>query len=240
MDDFSPLTTSDLHLHHLEIFTPNLVIQGDSTGPFHRASDLVNRKDRDYILLDGARITPLGRPVNSNPLTTPLMVARHHTHLIAIGLEPEPEHTTGGLGQYRESAVHKIPHPCYMLTEVFVLVGEVHMVEQSSLENLMAVSDLFLPITNATIYINSMPNNPLSRELVMINKDEIQAMYLMPSPTTTKKLDETSTTSAVTYDTPAEPAAAPAEQAAPADESPGAATSSRLEHMASGEQGGTS
>jgi len=226
MDDFSPLTTSSLNIHHLEIFTPNLVIQGDATGSFRRATDLVNRKDRDYMLLDGARITPLGRQANPTPLATPLMVARQHVHMVALAPQPEPEDTTGSLGQFRESAVHKIPYPCYMLTDIYVVVGEVHIVEDSTLENLMAMSDLFLPITKATVYINSMPNNPLSRDLVIINKEKIQAMYLMPSQTATKKLEETSVTAAEASGTTTGTSTPPAEQQ-------GASASSLLERLSS-------
>jgi hypothetical protein len=195
MDSFSSLTTSSLNIHHLEVFTANLVIQGDSTGPFRRASDLVNRKDRDYIYMDGARITPLGRQANPNPLTTQLMVARQHIHLVALGPQPEPENTTGSLGQQRESSVRKIGYPCFMLTDIYAVVGQCHMVEGSTLENLMAVSELFIPITAATLYISSMPNTPLPRDLVIISKEKIQAMYLMPSPSSTQKLEEPSTQS---------------------------------------------
>jgi hypothetical protein len=195
MDSFSPLTTSSLNIHHLEIFTPNLVVQGNSTGPFRRATDLVNRKDRDYIIVDAARITPLGRQANPTPLSTPLMVARQHIHLVSLAPQLEPENTTGGLGGPRESGVRKIAYPCYLLTDIYVIVGQCHMVEGSTLENLMAVSELFLPITAATLYISSMPNTPLPRELVIINKEKIQAMYLMPSPTATQKLDEPPNTS---------------------------------------------
>jgi hypothetical protein len=195
MDSFSPLTTSNLNIHHLEVFTANLVIQGDSTGQFRRASDLVNRKDRDYIYMDNARITPLGRQANPNPLTTQLMVARQHIHLVALAPQLEPENTTGNLGQQRESGVRKIGYPCFMLTDIYAVVGECHMVEGSSLENLMAVSELFLPITGATLYISSMPNTPLPRDLVIISKEKIQAMYLMPSPTATQKLGEPSSQS---------------------------------------------
>jgi len=190
MDSFSPLTTSNLNIHHLEVFTANLVIQGDSTGQFRRASDLVNRKDRDYILMDNALITPVGRQANSNPLTTQLMVARQHVHLVALPPQPEPENTTGSLGQPRDSGVRKIAYPCFMITDTYAVVGQCHMVEGGTLENLMAISELFLPLTAATVYISSMPNVPLQRDLVIISKEKIQAMYLLPSPSTTQKLEE--------------------------------------------------
>jgi hypothetical protein len=190
MDSFSSLTTSSLNIHHLEVFTANLAIQGDATGPFRRASDLVNRKDRDYLIMENARITPVGRPANSNPLTTQLMVARQHIHLVALPPQPEQENTTGSLGQPRESGVRKMAYPCFMITDTYAVVGQCHMVEGGTLENLMAISELFLPLTAATVYISSMTNTPLPRDLVIISKDKIQAMYLMPSPSATQKLEE--------------------------------------------------
>jgi hypothetical protein len=79
-----------------------------------------------------------------------------------------------------------------MLTDTYAVVGQCHMVEGGTLENLMAISELFLPLTAATLYISSMSNTPLPRDLVIINKEKIQAMYLMPSSTATQKLQEPS------------------------------------------------
>jgi hypothetical protein len=190
MDNFSPLTTSSLNIHSLEIFTANYVVQGNATGPFRRASDLVNREDRDYIMLQEARITPIGRPPAQAPLPTQLMVARPHIHFVSLPPQPEPEHTTAGLGQYRDSAARKTPVPCCMMTDSYVITAQCYMQEGSTLENLLAMSDLFFSLTGATIHMNGVPSNPLQRELVIINKELIQAMYLMGAPTQTKRLDE--------------------------------------------------
>jgi hypothetical protein len=224
MDNFSLLTTSNLVIHSLEIFTSSLAIQGNATGPFGRASDLVNRKDRDHIILQEARVTPLGRQPNPAPLTTPLIVARQHVHLVALAPQSDAEATggltsgtlasgglssggltsgtlasgtlaSGGLaGRFRESGVRKYPVPGYILTDVYVVVCQCHLIEGGTLEGLLDVSDLFIATTNAAIYINSAPAAPLQRDLVIINKEKIQAMYLAPSPTTpgtsTRRLDE--------------------------------------------------
>src|SRR4051812_31884085 len=178
MDDFSPLMTSNLTTHSLEFFTANLIIQGNSTGPFRRASDLVNRKDRDDIVVDGARITPMGRQANPTPLSTPLILSRPHVHMVSLPPQPEPEYESGGLGSgslssgtlksgtlqsgnltsgslssggqanhYREWAVHKFAVPCYMLTDMYVIVGKCHLVEGATLESLIDISDMFIPIT---------------------------------------------------------------------------------------------
>jgi hypothetical protein len=221
MDNFSLLTTSNLVTHSLEIFTASLAIQGNATGPFGRASDLVNRKDRDHITLQDARVTPLGRQPNPAPLATPLIVARQHVHLVALAPQSDAENVSGTLtsgtlasgglssgslasgtlasgglaGRFRESGVRKYPFPCYILTDVYVVVGQCHLIEGATLEGLLDSSDLFIAITVAAIYINSAPAAPLQRELVIINKEKIQAMYLTPSSpstpgTSTRRLDE--------------------------------------------------
>ena len=145
MDNFAPLTTSSLNIHPLELYTSNLAIRGNTTGPYRRSSDLLNRKDRDYIILQNANITPLNRQPGPTSLSTSLLVARQHIHLVALSAQPEPENTTGGLGQYREFAVRKIPVPCCMMTDVYVIMGQCYLLEGSSLENLMEIADLFLP-----------------------------------------------------------------------------------------------
>src|SRR5436190_2076135 len=155
MDSFSPLDTSNMTTHVLEIFTANLIIQGTSTGPFLRASDMVNRKDRDHINVDGARITPIGRQANPAPLGTPLILARQHVHLVSLPPQSDVDSITGNLAsgglasgtlrsgslssgnlssgsltsgtlpgggqpsRFRESAVRKLPVPCYILTDMY-------------------------------------------------------------------------------------------------------------------------
>jgi hypothetical protein len=235
MDSFSPLVTSNMTTHILEIFTANLIIQGNSTGPFLRASDLVNRKDRDHITVDSARITPMGRQANPTPLATPLIVARPHVHLVSLPPQPDVDYISGTLSsgtlssgslasgtlqsgslssggvasgslqtsgqpsRFRESAVRKNAVPCYILTDMFVVVGNCHLLEGTTLESLIDISDYFIAITNAAIYVNSAPATPLQREFLSINKDKIQAMYLTPSAPTapgaatpSRRLDETS------------------------------------------------
>jgi hypothetical protein len=194
MDNFAPLTTSSLNIHALELYTANLAIRGNTTGPYRRSSDLLNRKDRDYIILQNASITPLDRqpvrPSSSASLSTPLLVARQHVHLVSLSAQPEPENTTSGLGQYREFTVRKTPIPCCMMTDVYVVMGQCYLLEGSSLENLMEVADFFLPLTNATFYLSNSSAASMQRELVIVNKEKVQAMYLLPAPTTTQRLDD--------------------------------------------------
>ena len=228
MDNFSLLTASHLVTHNLEIFTSSLVIQGTSTGPFGRASDLVNRKDKDHILLQDARLAPLGRQGNPTPIATPLIVARQHVHLVALAPEADAEGTgsltSGGLAsgtlasgtlgsgqlssgnlnsgtlasggaapRYRESGVHKYPVPCYIVTDMYVVLGQCYLLEGATLEGLFDGIDLFIPTTGSAVYISGSQAAPMQRELVIINKEKIQAMYLASAPSApavSKRLDE--------------------------------------------------
>src|SRR3954470_9156329 len=77
--------------HKLEIYTSKLVITGLSSGPFRRASDLVNRKDRNYLSVDESVVVPIGRHNDAPPLTTPFLVARQNIHFISLAPQPEPD-----------------------------------------------------------------------------------------------------------------------------------------------------
>ena len=65
-----------------------------------------------------------------------------------------------------------------------------YLLEGSSLENLIEVADFFLPLTNATFYLGNSSAASMQRELVIVNKEKVQAMYLLPAPTTTQRLDD--------------------------------------------------
>src|SRR4051812_19217992 len=101
--------------HKLEIYTSKLVITGLSSGPFRRASDLVNRKDRNYLSVDEAVVTPIGRPNDAAPLTTPFLVARQNIHFISLVPQPEPEQP--GPGVTREFVVRKNSSTCSVVTQ---------------------------------------------------------------------------------------------------------------------------
>lgn len=228
MDPFSPLSTSSLNIHSLEIYTASLNIQGNATGPFRRSSDLVNRKDREYIVLQEARMAPLGRQPNPTPLSTPLTVARKHVHLVAVQPQPEPDYVSGGLNSGnlstaslssgslssgnlstgnlgggkaggREFVVRKTPTPCYVLTGTYAVLGMCHLIEGSTVENLLDISDFFLALTGVTIHLLAVSASPLQRDLVLINKEHIHAMYLIPqaNPAQPPQLDQTGSPSSV-------------------------------------------
>jgi len=78
-----------------------------------------------------------------------------------------------------------------MLTEAFIVTGQCHLLPGSTLENLLAMSDPFYSLTAVTIHISGMSSASFQRDLIIINREKVQAMYLMGAPTTTQRLDDT-------------------------------------------------
>jgi hypothetical protein len=163
--------------HGVEIYTDGLYVHGTLSGPFKRVTDLVNRRDEDYLLVYEASITPVGQAANPRKLATPVLVGREHVHIIAGspggGLQPQAE-----LAQ-REFYVPKTPVPCFALTDTFSVYGTAHLLQGSTLDTFLRVGDTFVPITGATIYLNSMPGTPWQRQLVVLNKAKVQVMYVL-------------------------------------------------------------
>jgi Family of unknown function (DUF6812) len=183
MDEFSTVAAGPI-THSVELYTARLFIQGSISGPFKRTSDLINRRDRNYFNVSEASITPLGQvPSASNKMLSPVIVGRDHVHLAATPphvTEARPTRQLGGTGTLagREYFVQKQPHACYALTDTFIVYGHCHLLPGTTLENLLNTPDPFIPFTKATIYMLSRPQNPWQRELVVVNKEKMEAFYL--------------------------------------------------------------
>ena len=163
--------------HGVEIYTDGLYVHGTLSGPFKRVTDLINRRDEDYLLVYEASITPVGQSASPRKLATPVLVGRSHVHIVASspggGAQPAGETAP------REFYVPKQPVPCYALTDTFAVYGTAHLLQGSTLDSFLRVGDAFVPITGATIYLNSMPGTPWQRELVVLNKAKVQVMYVL-------------------------------------------------------------
>lgn len=171
--------------HNVELYTARLFIQGTIFGTFKRTSDLINRGDRDFFTVINAGLTPLGQTsVTTNRVATPVMVGRDHVHFVAIA----PQVTPGQQGSAantpgREQYVLKSPLPCYALTDTFIIYGHCHLLSGTSLENLLAIPDPFIPLTKATIYLIARPTAAWQRDLVVVNKTRLEVIYLVTSET---------------------------------------------------------
>ena len=163
--------------HSVEIYTDGLYVLGTLSGPFKRVTDLINRRDEEYLLVYEAGITPVGQAASPRKLSTPVLVGRSHVHIIASNPSSGAQGQEGAVA--REFYVPKAPVPCYALTDTFAVYGTAHLLQGATLDSFLRVGDTFVPITGATIYLNSMPGTPWQRELVVLNKAKVQVMYAL-------------------------------------------------------------
>ena len=182
MDDNS-YTPSALHVHGIEIYSARFYIQGDISGPFKRMSDLMNRRDVNYLAVQGAIVAPLDQASQPKRFETPISVGKSHIHFASSPELPatpsKPDEMQRGIPIGREFYVQKTPYPCYALTDTFVIHGKCYLNEGVTLQSLLDRPDmLFLPITEAAIYMVTRANISWQRNLVIVNKEKIEVIYL--------------------------------------------------------------
>jgi hypothetical protein len=171
--------------HRLELYTHHLLIQGTVRAAFKRTSDLLNRSDGDFIVARDALISPVGQPPSDKPLEGPIMVGSRLLHF-AVELPADGEQSAqpgdhnidtelvGG----REAFITKNHYRCFASTDVYSFNGYCHLHPNTTLENLLRGSDLFVPMTRVVISLVANPDVAWEREVVVINKERIGAMYL--------------------------------------------------------------
>ncbi len=180
--DFSPLGQ---FTHNVELYTARFFVQGTISGPFRRTSDLVNRKDREFFIVQEASITNLGQAGEPRKLSTALIVGRNHIHFVAIApQEPSAQDQpspAGGQGAGpptgREYFIQKTPVSCYGLTDTFIIHGTSHLLQGATLATFIETGDTFVPLTNVTVYLAARPTNPWRRDLVIVNKNKLEVFY---------------------------------------------------------------
>ena|SRR5437660_274941 len=168
-----------------EIYTELFVINGLLTITSGRTSDVLNRATTDFVTLHDATITPLGLAPNPKPIENPVMVRRELMNFLAEvsqnkpSVQPVIKAASGGLAG-REAYVHKTTYPCYAISGPFAIYGRCYLHPDTTLENLLQGVDAFFPITKATIYVLNRPEITWQRDLVIMNKNLLIAMYLLP------------------------------------------------------------
>src|SRR5687768_2211172 len=182
MDDLT-YAPSALHVHDIELYTARFYIEGEITGPFKRMSDLMNRRDVGYISVHGAVVAPLEQTSQPKRFEMPISVGKSHMHFASSPETPaapaKPQTMQRGIAIGREFYVQKTPYPCYALTDTFVIRGQCFLNEGVTLQSLLDRSDiLFVPITDASIYLVTRPNISWQRNLVIVNKEKIEVIYL--------------------------------------------------------------
>jgi hypothetical protein len=184
MDSYT-LSTSTLNAHKVEIYTSSLILLGTILGPFQRTSDLVNRRDREYLILEEASLSLLGQVAPLKPISESVFVPRVQVHMISAmattentsdpqisgplasgslnpaSIPPPPGPlTTRGLGvpagTQRQLHISRIPTTCYILTSTFVISGTCHLLEGATIEHFLDAQDNFFPLTKATIHLHSL------------------------------------------------------------------------------------
>ena len=182
MDDFS-YTPSAMHSHGIEVYTARFYIEGEISGPFKRMSDLMNRREANYLSVQGAVVAPMDQTAQPKRFEMPISVGKSHIHFASSPEKPAAAPNEGdmqrGIPIGREFYVQKKPYPCYALTDTFVIRGQCYLNEGVTLQSLLDRPDmLFLPITDAAIYMVARPNISWQRKLVIVNKDKIEVIYL--------------------------------------------------------------
>jgi hypothetical protein len=180
MDIFAP--AGNQASHKLELYTQHLLLLGSVTSAFKRISDLLNKGDSEFLKVDDALITPLGKPPTQKPVQGAVMVSLDHLHFVVEALQKKP--VSGPLGvppddlEVRSVYVRKDHYPCFALTGTYAIHGYCYLHPGTNLDSLLRGHDIFIPITNATIYLVSDSKSIWSRDLVVINRKMISAIYL--------------------------------------------------------------
>ncbi len=182
MDNLS--RTSNSPRQRLEVFTELFVIHGSLNMTSGRTSDVLNRTNTDFVPLHEGTITPLGQVPNPKALDSPVMIRRTLILFIAemsLGKPAQPvvRGSSGSLAG-REAYVEKTTFACYTISGPFAIYGQCYLHQGTSLENLLQGVDLFFPVTKATIYVLNRPDLTWQRDLVVMNKSQLTAMYLLP------------------------------------------------------------
>jgi len=190
-----------LKAHNVEIYTAALLIRGTIYGSFERTSDLMNRWDRSNVIVEDVALSPLGQASNPKRISEPLFVPREQIHFVTASptaennadpVLPDPSaasHLRSLLGvpadlpaSRREFVVQRVTKLCHAFTSVFIISGMCHLLAGSTIENILDGQTPFFPLTQATIHLNLYPESPWRRNLVLINKLLLQAIYTVDPP----------------------------------------------------------
>ena len=184
MDIFTP--TKKQVSHKLELYTQHLIVSGTVKTPFKRISDVLNKGDSQFLKVEDALITPFGKPPTQKPVEGPAMVSLDHLHFVveALGKKPAAQaqqaDRTGDDLEARLAHVHKDHYPCFAITGTYAIYGYCYLQPGKTLDSLLRGSDTYVPITRATLYLVADTETSWNRELVVINRKMINAMYLTP------------------------------------------------------------
>ena len=136
----------------------------------------MNRGDDQYLKVDDALITPLGKPPAQKPVEG--QVASTTCVALEALQKKGPVEQTGRPGddlEVRTAYVRKDHYPCLALTGTFAIYGYCYLHPGTKLESLLHGSEPFLlTITKATLYLVADTKSSWSRDLVVIRQKHDQ------------------------------------------------------------------
>jgi hypothetical protein len=146
---------------------------------------------RPHIHMVAAFTTPenASDPMLSGPLTSGSLTS---SSLDSGSLSSPP---SGGLSgrltkpMTSEYRALRVPRPCYAFTSTFVISGLCHLMEGATIEQLLDGQNIFFHLTQVTAYLTAQPGAPWRRDLVLINKNLIQAIYTTELPAQSPQAD---------------------------------------------------
>ena len=181
MDNLTTMVGGPIE-HKVEIYTNLLVLQGTIKGPFKRTTDLLNWNDLQFLSVQEVTITPIGQPASQKVQDHPAYLGRSQVQFaVEMAADPESFTTTGPLDESlgkRENMVRKERIPCYAITNSYIIHAHCHLMPGASLENVLVGSEDFIPLTEATIHHVGRPNAPWQRDVVIVNRNNLIAMYI--------------------------------------------------------------
>jgi hypothetical protein len=162
---------SDVYTFAIEVYTDALMISGSYDLPlYRRVSDALNSRLHRFITLRDARVAPLWRPQQSQPVPQ-LLVNVSSALLVAVIAEPQPP------PGFVAPAPPRDTQPMMFFTPTFALRADFHKRNDMELvEMLSELDDDFIPLSSVTIF-PLLGGAPQSRAFVCLSRLHIQALY---------------------------------------------------------------
>jgi hypothetical protein len=154
----------------LTLYTDALAIRGTVSTNLRRVTDILNRTDEPFLVLDGVTIEE--HALRGQPTRLPFAQVNLDAILFATADLPLEPNTTMRTVKAERRAVVSVPP--------FSVAGSVHLVigEGDLRDGLRALVDRFIPVTDATYWSEQL--NVAKREAVLVAVNHRRAQYLAP------------------------------------------------------------
>ncbi len=171
MEDVAPAA------HEVVVYTDLLEVKGElKAWPPRRMLDVLNTRQTPYLEVEQASILPLSHWGKAQPTVAEIVVLNEH-EVILVWLVREAK-----VEALESAAVHKIPRQVVAYAGPYVAQGTIHTIPEATLsQGLDAARELFLPLTEPSVYCLSVPGLSLQEGIVLgLNKERLTAMQARP------------------------------------------------------------